>query len=311
MILAARLRTALQRLNPGIPSTAIDSAVLQLSNPHVPGLLAANRQMHRWLTQGLPITVMEAGEQRGIRLKLIDFDDPRANYWLVVNQLQTYKTHIPDLFIANMLLVISDGVNARVGSLSADRERFQQWRVIDQEQELDPLGKHRELETLVRGVFDPRRFLDFLHFFCLFKEDGRIIKKIAAYHQFHAVRAALERVVQASRPSGDRKGGVVWHTQGAGKSIEMACLAGMLLLDPRLGNPTLVIVTDRQDLIKALLKRYKYPPDKEPAAIELVLQQTEVISEEWAREDLGRKIQETVAAALTKSFVNQETLNTP
>ena len=147
-----------------------------------------------------------------------------------------------------MLLVISDGVNARVGSLSADRERFQQWRVIDQEQELDPLGKHRELETLVRGVFDPRRFLDFLHFFCLFEEDGRIIKKIAAYHQFHAVRAAVERVVQASRPSGNRKGGVVWHTQGAGKSIEMACQAGMLLLDPRLGNPTLVIVTDRQDL---------------------------------------------------------------
>jgi type I restriction enzyme R subunit len=292
VILAARLRTALQRLNPGIAATAIESALLQLSNPNLPGLLAANRQMHRWLTQGLPITVMEAGEQRGIRLKLVDFDDPRANDWLVVNQLavqgskfnrrpdvvvyvnglplavlelknpaepkadiwaaynqlQTYKTDIPDLFIANVLLVITDGVNARVGSLSADRERFQQWRVIDQEQELHPLGKHRELETLVRGVFDPRRFLDFLHFFCLFEEDGRIIKKIAAYHQFHAVRAAVERVVQASRPSGDRKGGVVWHTQGAGKSIEMACLAGMLLLDPRLGNPTLVIVTDRQDL---------------------------------------------------------------
>jgi type I restriction enzyme R subunit len=292
VILAARLRTALQRLNPGIAAAAIESALLQLSNPNVPGLLAANRQMHRWLTQGLPITVMEAGEQRGIRLKLVDFDDPRTNDWLVVNQLavqgskfnrrpdvvayvnglplavlelknpaeekadiwaaynqlQTYKTDIPDLFIANVLLVISDGVNARVGSLSADRERFQRWRTIDSDQQLDPLGQHRDLETLLRGVFDPRRFLDFLHFFCLFEEDGRIIKKIAAYHQFHAVRAAVERVVQASRPSGDRKGGVVWHTQGAGKSIEMACLAGMLLLDPRLGNPTLVIVTDRQDL---------------------------------------------------------------
>lgn len=292
VILAARLRTALQRLNPGIASTAIESAVLQLSNPNVPGLLAANRQMHRWLTQGLPITVMEAGEQLGIRLKLIDFENPKANDWLVVNQLavqgskfnrrpdvvvylnglplavlelknpaeekadiwaaynqlQTYKTDIPDLFIANVLLVISDGVNARVGSLSADRERFQRWRTIDSDQQLDPLGQHRDLETVVRGVFEPRRFLDFLHFFCLFEEDGRIIKKIAAYHQFHAVRAAVERVVQASRPSGDRKGGVVWHTQGAGKSIEMACLAGMLLLDPRLGNPTLVIVTDRQDL---------------------------------------------------------------
>jgi type I restriction enzyme R subunit len=292
VILAARLRSALQRLNPGIASATLEAAVLQLTNPNVPGLLAANRQMHRWLTQGLPITVMENGEQRGIRLRVIDFDDPRANDWLVVNQLavqgsktnrrpdvvvyvnglplavlelknpaeekadiwaaynqlQTYKSDILDLFVANVLLVISDGVNARVGSLSADRERFQRWRTIESDQQLDPLGQHRDLETVVRGVFDPRRFLDFLHFFCLFEEDGRIIKKIAAYHQFHAVRVAVERVVQASRPSGDRKGGVVWHTQGAGKSIEMACLAGMLLMDPRLGNPTLVIVTDRQDL---------------------------------------------------------------
>jgi type I restriction enzyme R subunit len=92
------------------------------------------------------------------------------------------------------------------------------------------------------------RFLDFIRSFCLFEEDGQIIKKIAAYHQFHAVRAAVERVVEASKPDGEKKGGVVWHTQGAGKSIEMACLAGKLLTDPRLENPTLVMVTDRQDL---------------------------------------------------------------
>jgi type I restriction enzyme R subunit len=100
----------------------------------------------------------------------------------------------------------------------------------------------------VRGIFDQVRLLEFVRSFCLFEEDGQIIKKIAAYHQFHAVRAAVERVVEASRPDGDKKGGVVWHTQGAGKSIEMACLAGRLLTDPRLQNPTLVIVTDRQDL---------------------------------------------------------------
>ena len=292
VVLQGRLRSALRRLNPELPPATIDTAVLQLSNPNVPGLLAANRQMHRWLTQGLPVTFLDGNEQRGVRLRVIAFDDPAANDWLVVNQLaiqgprhnrrpdlvvyvnglplavielknpaeekadiwaafnqlQTYKTDIPDLFLANVLLVISDGVHARVGSLSADRQRFQRWRTITAEQDLDPLGKHRDLETVIRGVFDPRRFLDFLHYFCLFEEDGRILKKIAAYHQFHAVREAVERVVQASRPEGDRKGGVVWHTQGAGKSIEMACLAGMLLLDPRLGNPTLVIVTDRQDL---------------------------------------------------------------
>jgi type I restriction enzyme R subunit len=133
--------------------------------------------------------------------------------------------------------------------LSADQERFQRWRTIEGvNNEVDPLGNHRDLETLVRGIFDKRRLLEFVRYFCLFEEDGQIIKKIAAYHQFHAVREAVERVVEASRPDGDRKGGVVWHTQGAGKSIEMACLSGKLLTDPRMENPTLVIVTDRQDL---------------------------------------------------------------
>jgi len=292
VILTSRLRSALQRLNPGVPAATIEAAVLQLANPNVPGLLASNRQVHRWLTQGLPITTLEGTQQVGLRLKIVAFDEPAANDWLVVNQLavqgarhrrrpdvvvvlnglplavielknpaeetatiwaafnqlQTYKTDIPSLFTPNALLVISDGIAARMGSLSADRERFQRWRTISGENDLDPLGPHRELETLVRGVFERERFLAFLRHFCVFEEDGQILKKIAGYHQFHAVRTAVDTVVRASRPDGDRKGGVVWHTQGAGKSIEMACLAGMLLTDPRLENPTLLIVTDRQDL---------------------------------------------------------------
>ena len=293
VILTGRLRSALQRLNPGVPASSIESAVLQLANPNVPGLLASNRNFHRWMTQGLPITYMDGNQQVGIRLKVIGFDNSAANDWLVVNQLaiqgtkhnrrpdlvvylnglplavielknpadekagiwaafnqlQTYKQDIPDLFTANVLLVISDGIQARLGSLSADQERFQRWRTIEGvNNEVDPLGAHRDLETLVRGIFDKGRLLEFVRRFCLFEEDGQIIKKIAAYHQFHAVREAVERVVAASRPDGDKKGGVVWHTQGAGKSIEMACLSGKLLSDPRLENPTLVIVTDRQDL---------------------------------------------------------------
>jgi type I restriction enzyme R subunit len=292
-ILTGRLSSALQRLNPGVPASTIESAVLQLANPNVPGLLASNRNFHRWMTQGLPITYMDGNQQVGIRLKVIGFDNPAANDWLVVNQLaiqgtkhnrrpdlvvyvnglplavielknpadekagiwaafnqlQTYKQDIPDLFTANVLLVISDGIQARLGSLSADQERFQRWRTIEGvNNEVDPLGAHRDLETLVRGIFDKGRLLEFVRRFCLFEEDGQIIKKIAAYHQFHAVREAVERVVAASRPDGDKKGGVVWHTQGAGKSIEMACLSGKLLTDPRLENPTLVLVTDRQDL---------------------------------------------------------------
>ena len=291
VVLTGRLRSALARLNPQVPAATIESAVLQLANPGVPGLLPSNRQLHRWMTTGLPITYMDGNQEVGIRLKVVGFDDPAANDWLVVNQLtvkgnqhsrradvvvyinglpiavielknpadekadlwaafnqlQTYKTDIPELFRANVLLVISDGIQARVGSLSAARQRFQQWRVIETEQHLDPLGKHRELETLIRGLFHQGRLLEFIRSFCLFEEDGQG-KKIAAYHQFYAVRAAVEQVVAASKPDGDKKGGVVWHTQGAGKSIEMACLAGRLLTDPRLANPTLVMVTDRQDL---------------------------------------------------------------
>ncbi|QNI62107.1 Putative Type I restriction-modification system R subunit [Synechococcus sp. TAK9802] len=292
VVLTGRLRSALTKLNPEVPAATIESAVLQLANPNTPGLLPSNRQFHRWMTTGLPITYMDGNQEKGVRLKVIGFDDPKSNDWLVVNQLaiqgpkhnrrpdvvvylnglpiavlelknpadekadiwaafnqlQTYKDNIPDLFTSNVLMVISDGTYARVGSLSASKERFQQWRVIDAEQDLDPLGKFRELETLIRGLFDQKRLLDFIRYFCLFEDDGKIIKKIAAYHQFHAVRAAVERVAEASKPGGDRKGGVVWHTQGAGKSIEMACLAGKLLTDQRLQNPTLVMVTDRQDL---------------------------------------------------------------
>mgnify|MGYP007000165505 len=104
---------------------------------------------------------------------------------------------IPYLFTPNVLLVISDGTYAKVGSISANEERFQQWRVIEKEQDLDPLGKFKQLETLVRGLFDKKRLLDFIRSFCVFEEEKEIIKKIAAYHQFHAVNTAVERVVEA------------------------------------------------------------------------------------------------------------------
>jgi type I restriction enzyme R subunit len=162
-------------------------------------------------------------------------------------QLQTYKDDIPALFRTNGVLVASDGIYARMGSLSADEARFTAWRTIDGKKR-DPLGQFGELETLVRGVFNKEHLLDFLHHFIVFEDDGGLVKKIAAYHQFHAVRAVLERVLEASAPGGSGKGGVVWHTQGAGKSLEMICLAGKLMTHPRMNNPTLVVVTDRNDL---------------------------------------------------------------
>ena len=186
----------------------------------------------------------------GLPLGVIELKNPadeKADIWSAYNQLQTYKENIPDLFNTNEVLVISDGVQARMGSLTAPQERFMRWRTIDGET-TDPFGAHRDLETLIRGFFDKDTFLNFIRYFCIFEDDKTIIKKVAGYHQFYAVQKALEKVIEASQVNGDKKGGVVWHTQGAGKSLEMTCLAGQIVSDIRLGNPTIVMVTDRQDL---------------------------------------------------------------
>ena len=204
---------------------------------------------------GLPLAVLE----------LKNPADSKADIWSAYQQLQTYKEEIPDLFIFNEALVVSDGLNARVGSLTANNERFLPWRVVDDEND-KPLLEYF-LETLVKGFFKPELFLDYIRHFVLFEEnDGETIKKIAGYHQFHAVRAAVKATVIAAQRStpdevaepranyanevvpGSGKAGVVWHTQGSGKSISMVCYAGKLLAQPAMNNPTIVVVTDRNDL---------------------------------------------------------------
>ncbi|WP_447778872.1 type I restriction endonuclease subunit R [Aeromonas veronii] len=186
---------------------------------------------------GLPLVVLE----------LKNPADVHADIWKAFDQLQTYKEQIPDLFQYNEIMIASDGSEARMGSLSADAERFMQWRTVDGVN-LDPYGEFGELETMVRGILSPAMLLDYLRFFVLFEDDGRLVKKIAGYHQFHAVRAAIEQVVLASRPDGSHKGGVVWHTQGSGKSITMTCFAARVMRDPAMENPTIVVITDRNDL---------------------------------------------------------------
>ena len=186
----------------------------------------------------------------GLPLVLLELKNPadqHANIWKAYDQIQTYKEQIPDVFQYNELLVISDGTEARLGSLSANVERFMAWRTIDGVN-LDPLGQFNELETMVRGVLAPVYLLEFLRFFVLFENDGALVKKIAGYHQFHAVRSAIVQVVEASRPGGSRKGGVVWHTQGSGKSITMTCFAAMVMRETAMENPTIVVITDRNDL---------------------------------------------------------------
>ena len=202
---------------------------------------------------GLPIGVIE----------LKNPADDHADIWNAYNQLQTYKEEIADLFIFNEALVISDGWTSRVGSLTANKERFLPWKTIESEDD-KPLLEF-QLETMVRGFFKPELLLDYIRYFVLFETDNdKIIKKIAGYHQFHAVRAAVQATVTASVTSssvkepranyantvipGSKKAGVVWHTQGSGKSISMVCYASKLLQQPEMNNPTLVVVTDRNDL---------------------------------------------------------------
>lgn len=190
----------------------------------------------------------------GLPLVLIELKnntDENADIWKAYDQIQTYKAQIPDVFEYNEILVISDGSEARFGSLSANAERFMQWRTIDGVA-LDPLGQFNELETLARGLLAPTWLLDYLRYFVLFEDDGTLIKKIAGYHQYHAVRLAVAHVVQASHmqtgAAGRGKGGVVWHTQGSGKSITMTCFAARVMQEPAMQNPTIVVITDRNDL---------------------------------------------------------------
>jgi type I restriction enzyme R subunit len=186
---------------------------------------------------GLPLSVIE----------LKNPGDENATLDGAFNQLQTYKDQIPSLFRSNAALVISDGLGARIGSLTADRERFMPWRTVEGD-DLAPRGIP-ELETLIKGVFEKRRFLDLVRDFIVFGDTGEGIGKIlAGYHQFHAVHAAVARTLAATAPEGDRKVGVVWHTQGSGKSLLMAFYAGQVIKHPDMANPTLVVITDRNDL---------------------------------------------------------------
>jgi type I restriction enzyme R subunit len=186
---------------------------------------------------GLPLVVLE----------LKNPADEDATIWSAFNQLQTYKHQIAALFNYNALLVISDGLEVRVGSLTADTERFMPWRTIEGE-ELAPVSMP-QLQVLVQGLFEKRRLLDFIRYFVVFEDDGKeVVKKIAGYHQFHAVNRAVQTTIQATREGGDRRAGVVWHTQGSGKSLTMVFYAGRLVLDPEMQNPTIVVITDRNDL---------------------------------------------------------------
>jgi type I restriction enzyme R subunit len=194
---------------------------------------------------GLPISVIELKNPK----------DEDADVWAAYNQLQTYKNTIKDLFVCNEAMIISDGTVARIGSLTADRERFMHWRTIDGSK--DDTETMLELEVMIRGFFDKDLLLDYLQFFVTYEATkDSFIKKQAGYHQFHGVRDAVVNTVKATRPDGDQRCGVFWHTQGSGKSLSMVYYSAKLMATPELENPTIVIVTDRNDLDDQLFETF-------------------------------------------------------
>ena len=218
---------------------------------------------------GLPLAVVE----------LKNPGDENATIWSAFQQLETYQAQIPALFTYNAALVVSDGVQARIGALGAGREWFKPWRTIGGRE--DAPSRLSELQVVLEGVFEQRRFLDLLRSFIVFEDlgGGALAKKIAGYHQFHAVNVAVEETLRAAKATtaermaaegpgryeagvqpggdpGDRRVGVVWHTQGSGKSLTMAFYAGRIILHPAMANPTIVVLTDRNDLDDQLFSTF-------------------------------------------------------
>ena len=210
----------------------------------------------------------------GLPLGIIELKNPideDATIWTAWQQLQTYKAELPALFSMNEALVVSDGNEARIGTLTAGREWFKPWRTVTGEALADPYMT--ELQVMLEGVFQPSRFLALVHDFIVFEDDGSgaLVKKMSGYHQFHAVRVAVDETLRAAKLQrvetevaeekghyesehkpggelGDRRIGVVWHTQGSGKSLTMAFYSGAVIREPAMENPTVVVLTDRNDL---------------------------------------------------------------
>ena len=235
-------------------------------------------------------TVIENRHQRrpdlvlfvnGLPLGIIELKNPAdedATIWTAWQQLQTYKAELPTLFSMNEVLIVSDGIQARLGTLTAGREWFKPWRTVTDEDEADP--RMTELQVMLEGVCFPERFLALLRDFIVFEDagTGHLPKKMAGYHQFRAVNVAVEETIRAAElqkalvevtkvdsrsngrkaggAPGDRRIGVVWHTQGSGKSLTMAFYAGAIVRDLRMGNPTIVVLTDRNDLDDQLFSTF-------------------------------------------------------
>jgi type I restriction enzyme R subunit len=287
VLLEDRLRAALIGLNPDVPRKAIEEAILRVRDVASPEPIRDHLDFHELLVEGVPVTVLDEGEERAARVRLVDFEQPERNEFLAVNQFRIvmgeknrrpdillfvnglplgqlevkdpgsavatpvgaanqvahYVETIPRLYRFIELVAVSDLLRARLGTISTPAEHFADWKTMD------PAGSEgrTQLDVLIEGVFAPARFIDLVRNFVLFEEsDAKLSKVVAKYHQADAVRRAVEATAEAM--AADGRAGVVWHTQGSGKSYTMVFYAGKLRSDPRFENPTIVALTDRTDL---------------------------------------------------------------
>ena len=294
-LMESELRSVLEIINPSLPNTAIDEAVFKLRNYEVGSIVSKNEVFMDYLQNGVQVSYRENGESRPTIVKLVDYENPLANSFIVANQwsFKEHETRRPDIvvflngmpvvvmelkspkdenatiddaysqirnylhdiesfFIYNAFCIISDQSQTRAGTITASMDRFMEWKTVDGNYEET---RYADFTTLFRGMFIKSRFLDILHnFICFSKEIGGDAKILAAYHQYFAVRKAIDSTVKASSEGGDGRGGVFWHTQGSGKSLSMVFYAK--LLQTALNSPTIVVITDRNDLDDQLFAQF-------------------------------------------------------
>lgn len=322
VVLSARLRSAIDRINPNLPAGARDDAFKKVMRSAALTVIDNNEAFHRLLVDGVDVKFSVGdGKTRTDKVWLVDFANPEKNEFLAVNQftvienntnkrpdivifinglplvvielknatdenadvsaafrqLQTYQHVIPSLFTYNAFLVISDGWFAKVGTISSDYPRFMEWKTADGKTIVDSKTQP-ELEPLIQGLFNKKTLLDCVRHFIVFeKTREKTVKKIAAYHQYYAVNKAILSTLRASaandksvredpaeyglpsveeQPIGDKRAGVIWHTQGSGKSLSMVFYTGKLVLAEAMNNPTIVVLTDRNDLDQQLFETF-------------------------------------------------------
>ena len=298
VVLENELLKAIERLNPEVPSSAINEAHQKVLNLGTEDIMENNECFHTYLTSGVPVEYTKDGSAKGVNVDLLDIENLENNTYWAVNQLvikennvnrrldvviyinglplvvvelknatsekatirnaytqiQNYKKDVPSIFFYNALCVISDGIDAKVSSVSAPFTRFLSWKSPEE------AGLQTDLQVMTKHMFDKRVLLNLIRYCTVFEAEekkdqntGLIsiskIKKVAAYHQYYAVQKAVVQTLRATNSEhGDRKVGVVWHTQGSGKSLSMVFYSGQIITHPQMKNPTVVVLTDRNDL---------------------------------------------------------------